>query len=360
MRLLYVSRWWSHHDVRFFDAWTTSGIDVVALSVDGTAPGDSAYPGADLEVRISSAVNTFRPDIVHAGPLTDVAPLVRAVWSGPLIVMSWGFDLMHEIDADLGALERATGALKSADCIIVDNNGPRARAVALRADESRIVQFPWGIDLSFFSPGPSTFRERHGIATEAQLVFASRKHEELYCTGDIVDAFLSVAREHPYLDLALAGSGSLTDSYRARVTAAGLSNRVHFVGDLTATDLLDAHRAANLYVSASSVDGTSISLLEAMACGTPVCVSRIAGNDEWVGPETGTTFAVGDVSALAREMSSLGDPDADVRRARASSRALREVRQRADWSRTTARLADIARATIAQKADRSTDTLEAP
>lgn len=360
MRLLYVSRWWSHHDVRFFDAWTTSGIDVVALSADGTAPGDSAYPGVDLKERISHAVNTYRPDIVHAGPLTDVAPLVRSVWSGPLIVMSWGFDLMHEIDVDLGALERATGALNSAECIIVDNNGPRARAIALGAVESRIVQFPWGIDLSLFSPGPSTFRERYDIATDAQVVFASRKHEEIYRTGDIVDAFLSVAGEHPYLNLALAGSGSLTDSYRARVTAAGLSHRVHFVGDLDTTDLLDAHRSANLYVSASSVDGTSISLLEAMACGAPVCVSRIAGNDEWVGAETGTTFAVGDVHALAREMSSLGDPEADARRARASIRALQEVRQRADWSRTTARLADIAQETITQKADRSTDTLEAP
>jgi glycosyltransferase involved in cell wall biosynthesis len=55
-----------------------------------------------------------------------------------------------------------------------------------------------------------------------------------------------------------------------------------------------------VYISASHSDGTSISLLEAFATGTPVIVPDIPGNREWVTPgENGWLFPDGDVQALA-------------------------------------------------------------
>ena len=40
--------------------------------------------------------------------------------------------------------------------------------------------------------------------------------------------------------------------------------------------------AADIYVSTSLSDGTSLSLLEAMACSLPVVVTDIPANKEWI------------------------------------------------------------------------------
>jgi len=64
--------------------------------------------------------------------------------------------------------------------------------------------------------------------------------------------------------------------------------------------LADYYRAADLYISASHTDGSSVSLMEALACGIPAAVSDIAGNLEWVTPgEQGWVFHVNDVDGLA-------------------------------------------------------------
>ena len=46
--------------------------------------------------------------------------------------------------------------------------------------------------------------------------------------------------------------------------------------------LPDYFRAADLYVSCSLSDGSSVSLFEAMATGLPVVVTEAPGNHEWV------------------------------------------------------------------------------
>ncbi len=61
--------------------------------------------------------------------------------------------------------------------------------------------------------------------------------------------------------------------------------------------------AADLYMSASHTDGSSVSLMEAMACGLPCAVSSIAGNQEWVQTgEQGWVFPDGDAEKLAEIM----------------------------------------------------------
>ena len=68
---------------------------------------------------------------------------------------------------------------------------------------------------------------------------------------------------------------------------------------------------AEIYLSASLSDSTSVSLLEAMAsCAVPV-VSDIEGNREWVGEGEGARlFPPGDSAALARALEhALDDSD---------------------------------------------------
>jgi glycosyltransferase involved in cell wall biosynthesis len=60
---------------------------------------------------------------------------------------------------------------------------------------------------------------------------------------------------------------------------------------------------ADLYISPSHVDGSSVSLMEALACGLPALVSDIPANQEWVSEGVnGWLFPDGNADILAEKI----------------------------------------------------------
>ena len=107
-------------------------------------------------------------------------------------------------------------------------------------------------------------------------------------------------------------------------------DRVQFAGQVRQDDLPDYYCSADLYVSASHSDGSSVSLMEALASGLPAIVSDIPGNREWITPgEQGWLFPDGDDEALASLI--LQAYRSAPLPALSSRRQLAE--QRADWPR---------------------------
>jgi glycosyltransferase involved in cell wall biosynthesis len=87
-----------------------------------------------------------------------------------------------------------------------------------------------------------------------------------------------------------------------------------------------------VYVSASHCDGSSVSLLEAMACGLPAFVSDIPGNREWVEDGVaGRWFDPNDVAALETLMREAPERTAELQQSGRRGRAV--VEARADWRR---------------------------
>ena len=61
-----------------------------------------------------------------------------------------------------------------------------------------------------------------------------------------------------------------------------LTRYVHFAGFIDNNELSKFLAAADVYISSSLTDGTSLSLLEAMSCGLPIIVTDIPSNREWI------------------------------------------------------------------------------
>ena len=102
---------------------------------------------------------------------------------------------------------------------------------------------------------------------------------------------------------------------------------------------------ADLYVSPSHVDGASVSLMEALACGLPALVSDIPGNKEWVNEGVnGWLFPDGDVHVLARKILAIIGKRKEL--AEIGRAARKSAEDAADWEKNAALLMQAYDATI--------------
>jgi glycosyltransferase involved in cell wall biosynthesis len=193
------------------------------------------------------------------------------------------------------------------------------------------------VDLGHFSPGDGGgLRERAGWG-DAFVLLHTRSWEPLYGVDVMAKAFVHAAQQRPELRLFMLGNGSMAAELRRIFMQGGVLERVRFVGQISQNDLPRYYRAADLYISASRSDGSSVSLMEALACGLPALVSDIPGNREWVTPgKEGWWFPDGDADALAQGILDAVDRKKDLKAMGAAARKLAE--KRANWRQNVKQL----------------------
>ena len=248
--------------------------------------------------QLRKALRDFRPDVVMATYLSSNGLAAALTWPGPMVVSAWGGDVL-----------RQAGYLPAPEWLL----RPMMRLVCGRADEVHVVSddlaealvgygvarrritcFPLGVSMERFSmrpvPGPSG----------PLRVICTRRQEEVYGNRVLIEAMALLRDEGIGVHCTVVGGGPLLESFVARTRELNLESHLKFVGEIRHGDLPDYLRAAEVYISASSSDGTSSSLLEAMACGLFPIVSDITANRPWVEHgQNGLLFAVGDAASLA-------------------------------------------------------------
>jgi glycosyltransferase involved in cell wall biosynthesis len=334
---VYATAGWGIHDERWVAALLEIGFHPFVVSL-----GRDAADALELREAVLSAATiggVTRP--VLAGPLHSVT-VALADLPIPVVGLSWGYDLsdLDRDGADLAWLTRLRG-------LIVDSEANREIALAAGVDADHITFMPWGVDLSafpFHAPWIDAFEL--GVPPHAPLVLSLRAHEPIYRVADIIWAFAEVPRrddvheDFPDPHLIIGHHGSLTPELKSLVHELDIEKRTRFIGTVPESDLVPLLGRASCYVTASEVDGTSVTLLQAMACGTPVIASDTPGNRGWVNEgETGYLFPVGDTSALTRRLIEVTAryPQDVVDRARAL------VERDANWQANLGRLATALR-----------------
>ncbi|MFA9403710.1 MAG: glycosyltransferase [Anaerolineales bacterium] len=351
MRILYFSQFYTPHDHRFLEAASGFGHEVHYLMLrDEGGFEDRPIPsGIDILPSLSSrfpdravdfpwAYSAFSrtlvrvaPDLIHAGPVHGGAFLSALKGGFPLVTMSWGSDIL--LEATRGWKRRAAAyALKRSDVFICDCEAVKNAAVRLGVEERRVVHFPWGVDLDKFYPVTSQDGQKNAYLDRDFVLLSTRTLEPLYGVDIIVEAFIRAAQEEPTLRLVIIGNGSQRENLERRLLDAGLDDRAAFKGHVSYEELPAYYRNSDLYVSASHSDGSSVSLLEAMASGLPALVSDIPGNKEWVIPgENGWLFKDNDAGSLADGLVSAVRSKSELATLGASGRRMAE--SRADWGK---------------------------
>lgn len=226
--------------------------------------------------RLRALIAQWRPRVVHAHQANSVA--WHAVRAGratgvPVVVTLWGSDVLSL--PQHGPLYRwmVRHALRGAAAWTADARHLLDAAAAAAPGGPALREWiPIGIDDA--PPMPELVREHR--------LLSCRLHKPLYRVDAIVRAFAEIAPRHPGWTLEVAASGEQTVALRALAAERGLGGRVEFTGHLSPDDLARAYRRSAIFVSVPQTDGTSVSLLEAMAAGCLPVLSDLPANREWV------------------------------------------------------------------------------
>jgi len=179
-----------------------------------------------------------------------------------------------------------------------------------------------GIDLEKFTPDAERrqeFRQAHGLGDRLAIgvACALRPRKQL-------EHLFEAASRVPVPDMRVVVAGGPVagdEEYAAGLIAQGralLGDRLVHVGHLK--ELRGFYNALDLFVGTSQEEACSISVIESMACGTPVISYPSTSVDEQVQPTGGEIVPQDDVNALAAALTRwLTDP-ARVGGARAAAR----------------------------------------
>jgi glycosyltransferase involved in cell wall biosynthesis len=185
----------------------------------------------------------------------------------------------------------------------------------------------YGVDTRRFaaSPDRAAARSARGLPAAGRIVFSSSRVAPEKDTATLIEAFALLVADGRDVHL-LHRSGGYEEFLR-HAARAGIRDRV------IATDAADPrgdlpldYAASDVCVQASRAEGLGFSVLEALACGTPVIVSAVGGLVETVRDGiTGWTVPPGDAAALAGALrEALDHPDEARRRAAAGAALVRE------------------------------------
>lgn len=129
---------------------------------------------------------------------------------------------------------------------------------------------------------------------------------DLYRIDLIIRAFAKVVEKYPEATLDILGQGDKRDELERLVVSglgvSGLSERVHFIGQVENEKMYDYLRANDIMLSAPRIDNMPVSLMEAMNAGVLVISSNVGGVPYMIEHQkTGLLFD-GDADALAEQI----------------------------------------------------------
>ncbi len=221
----------------------------------------------------------FRPDLVNALYLGGYGFVAARSGFRPLVVSSLGSDLLVDYPSSPIHRLQIRSVLRQADLVLTDAEELSRIAISAGTSPDKILKTYMGIDESVFFPrksAPDAKRPGGGVR-----VVSTRNLYPIYNVGTLVDA-APLIRENRDAHFVVCGDGPDRSRLEEKVKRLSLEGCFTFKGRLDAEGIARELRAADVYVSTSKSDSTSVSLLEAMACGTVPVVTDLPANREWI------------------------------------------------------------------------------
>lgn len=315
MKLAFVTPGNSVHERRIAAKAIERGHEVCVISTRHTRPAFDVpevkflhyHPGIrrlrtlPIVFHLRRMLREFGPDLLLSSMPVSDGFLAALTGFHPHVTRPWGTDILHVPYTSRWMRMRTQLTLRKADmvlCLSTEIQDTVHDLLPHSVSKTRFHDFA-PVDSRLFSPGDTLLRRELGWDDNKVVIMTRNAYPAVYGVEYFVEAIPAIIDAEPQARIIFVGSGSLDRELRSRLTELGMDGKVHWAGRVEHQALATYLNAADVYVSTSFTDGSSASLLEAMACALPVVVSGIPANRDWIADgENGLLVDVGDYSAI--------------------------------------------------------------
>ncbi|HBH45851.1 MAG TPA: hypothetical protein DDX47_00580 [Candidatus Jacksonbacteria bacterium] len=312
MKLCFLANADSIHSYRWIKHFAEKGHVIEWITL--TPPNSSfAMDGIKLHLlkghflfnvnKIKKILKEIQPDILHShyaglyglfGALCDFHPFVLTVW---------GSDVLLTIKS-IVKKPLIIYSLKRADVITCDAVSMQKLLIKLNIEASKIKIIYFGVDTET-SRRPLTNEPTSEGAdrTETPIVISLRRLNPIYNVETLIRTIPFVLKAKPDITFIVAGNGTEEIRLKKMTELLGIPSNVQFIGWIDHKDIPRYLNKADIYVSTSLTDTTSVSLLEAMWSGAiPIITDLIPNRELITDGENGFIVPVKNPQVLAKKI----------------------------------------------------------
>lgn len=254
----------------------------------------------------------------------DVFKLDDLLWATDVkkVGISWTSDIV-------GLQEKHSINLRKIfELLIVDCSFSARQWQKLGVAENQIFQIPYGVDYKM------TYDYN---IKERKNVISTRSWQPNYNQEILLESILQTNNFNKENQFHFTGDGPTLEFLRNKFELLEKKESVKFLGYVPNEQIIDLISRYSVYISTSLSDGISVSMLEAMAAGTPVLVSDIEPNLEIIKHgHNGLLFKNNSIEDLTRVINDVFANQYDLKFI--SQNALKLIKEYANWEENMKKL----------------------
>ncbi len=289
MKICYLGDAASPHIMKFVEHFANAGHEIYIISLRNARypnatvyqiPRRTPFEGVDYLLGlfwVKKTIASINPDILHAHYLTSFGLLGALAGYHPFIVSAWGTDLLVAPRKGLIHKRLLKFTLRKADLIFADAGFMKEEILQYEASPEKILICPFGVNMEIFNSKNRVYEDRAKYAILSMRTLIKNSNVEV-----IIRAMKILKEKGIDFVLNITNQGTEEQYLRCMACDLGLDSQVNFLGFLKRRDVYRFFDSSDIYLSIPTSDGTSVTLLEAMASGLFPIVSDIAANREWI------------------------------------------------------------------------------
>ncbi len=297
--------------------------------------------------KVYDGVRHVEADIYHAHYAAELTTWMAWILrKKPLMISCLGGDVLFDEQGSQSALRRwlTRRALKDCDYVTVVSHFLGSVVQKMGVPARKIERVIWGVNTDKFYKieGNTSFRDRWNISPKVPLIFSPRQFKPFYNQRLMVEAFVKVLERQPDAVLAMSTYNE-DDDFRIEIDQMiadlGISESIRFIDPLNPQEMMLAYNGSDVVISLPPSDGTPVSVMESMVCGTPVVMTNLERFKEFFTHKETAWFTPLEVDPIVEGLCAVLEDSA--LKEHLSAKAIELIKQNADLQSQTTLLEQI-------------------